>query len=506
VSSPPEVGTGGAETVERVHAGRGKFRRLPRSERLATRTAAHSRPRSSVTIQRDALFRRLLCTADVVSIALALIAAATVADGGGLTLAAAALPLTFVVIVKATGLYDRDENLLHKNTLDEVPALFALATLCALLLSASGEFLLEGGLQGAEVAVVWGLLLVLLVSLRSVARSAARELSPSERCLFVGDAAGAEEFREKLGTSHAVKAELAGWIPVMSAAESHSNGDAGQSALADRIRSMIDEREIQRVVLGPGPARSEELLDAVRQMRGGGIKVSVLPLASRVVSPTVELDRLHGITLLGLPPIEITRSSRMVKRCFDVVGASLALALLSPFLLLVALAIKLDSPGPVFFRQRRIGRHGDRFEMFKFRSMVEGADERKVEIEHLNEGAPGLFKIAADPRCTGVGRFLRRWRIDELPQLINVVRGDMSLVGPRPLIPEEDQQITGWYRRRLDVPPGITGHWQVLGSSSRISLVEMVKLDYLYVANWSVWGDVQLLLRTIPFVLRGNGV
>jgi lipopolysaccharide/colanic/teichoic acid biosynthesis glycosyltransferase len=160
----------------------------------------------------------------------------------------------------------------------------------------------------------------------------------------------------------------------------------------------------------------------------------------------------------------------------------------------------------VFFRQRRIGRHGDRFEMFKFRSMVEGADAQKVEIEHLNEGAPGLFKIAADPRCTGVGRFLRRWRIDELPQLINVVRGDMSLVGPRPLIPEEDQQITGWYRRRLDVPPGITGHWQVLGSSSRISLVEMVKLDYLYVANWSVWGDVQLLLRTIPFVLRGTGV
>jgi lipopolysaccharide/colanic/teichoic acid biosynthesis glycosyltransferase len=117
-----------------------------------------------------------------------------------------------------------------------------------------------------------------------------------------------------------------------------------------------------------------------------------------------------------------------------------------------------------------------------------------------------LLKIASDPRCTRFGRFLRRRRIDEGPQLINVVRGDMSLVGPRPLMPEKDQQITGWYRRRLDVPPGITWHLRLLGSSSRVSLFEMVKLDCLYVANWSVWGDVQLLLRTIPFVLRGNGI
>jgi lipopolysaccharide/colanic/teichoic acid biosynthesis glycosyltransferase len=127
-------------------------------------------------------------------------------------------------------------------------------------------------------------------------------------------------------------------------------------------------------------------------------------------------------------------------------------------------------------------------------------------MKHLNEGAHGLFKIPGDPRVTKVGRLLRRWQLDELPQLVNVLRGEMSLVGPRPLIEEEDRKIEGWYRRRLDVPPGMTGHWQILGSSGSIPLNEMVKLDYLYVANWSLWGDVRLLLRTIPFLIQRGGV
>jgi lipopolysaccharide/colanic/teichoic acid biosynthesis glycosyltransferase len=138
--------------------------------------------------------------------------------------------------------------------------------------------------------------------------------------------------------------------------------------------------------------------------------------------------------------------------------------------------------------------------------MEVGADQQKPALLHLNDGATGLFKISNDPRVTRVGRWLRRWQLDELPQLINVLRGEMSLVGPRPLIPQEDGMIEGWYRRRLDVPPGITGHWQILGSSSRIPLAEMVKLDYLYVATWSLWGDIRLMLRTVPFMIRRGGV
>jgi lipopolysaccharide/colanic/teichoic acid biosynthesis glycosyltransferase len=193
----------------------------------------------------------------------------------------------------------------------------------------------------------------------------------------------------------------------------------------------------------------------------------------------------------------------MLKRAFDATCATLALIVLCPMMIAIAIAIKLDSAGPVLFRQRRIGCNGEPFEVFKFRSMIDGADQRKSELADLNE-AEGLFKITRDPRITRVGHYLRLWNLDELPQLFNVLRGDMSLVGPRPLIPEEDEMILGAYRRRLDIPPGMTGHWQILGSW-RIPLDEMMTLDYLYVANWSLWRDIKLLGQTIPYVLRRTG-
>jgi lipopolysaccharide/colanic/teichoic acid biosynthesis glycosyltransferase len=180
------------------------------------------------------------------------------------------------------------------------------------------------------------------------------------------------------------------------------------------------------------------------------------------------------------------------------------LVLLSPLFLLLAIAIKLDSRGPVFFRQKRIGRRGEQFEMFKFRSMVRDAESIKDGLKDHNEVEGGLFKITEDPRITFTGRFLRRMSLDELPQLINVVTGHMSLVGPRPLVPDEDALIEGWERRRLAVQPGMTGLWQIFGSS-RIPMHDMVKIDYLYGANWSIWLDLKILMRTVPYVLRQRG-
>jgi lipopolysaccharide/colanic/teichoic acid biosynthesis glycosyltransferase len=200
----------------------------------------------------------------------------------------------------------------------------------------------------------------------------------------------------------------------------------------------------------------------------------------------------------------MSRSSRLLKRSFDLAVSTLALVPLLPLLVAVAIAIRLDSAGPVLFRQRRIGHDGKPFEMLKFRSMVVGAHARREDLRDLNEAAEGLFKIGDDPRLTRVGRRIRRWSVDELPQLINVLRGEMSLVGPRPLVPEEDSMIEGLYRRRLDLAPGITGYWQALGSS-RIPLFEMVRLDYLYVANWSLWNDVRILFRTVPYVFGAQG-
>jgi lipopolysaccharide/colanic/teichoic acid biosynthesis glycosyltransferase len=185
-------------------------------------------------------------------------------------------------------------------------------------------------------------------------------------------------------------------------------------------------------------------------------------------------------------------------------GAGIGLLISAPLVVLVALAIKLDSPGPVFFRQTRVGRGGRRFRMLKFRTMVDGADALKHELRRHNE-ADGLFKIVEDPRITRVGRVLRRTHLDEMPQLLHVMSGEMSLVGPRPLVVDEDEQITGFDRRRLHLTPGITGPWQILGPT-RVPLAEMVKIDYLYVAHWSLWEDIKIILQTCGVVVNRKGL
>jgi lipopolysaccharide/colanic/teichoic acid biosynthesis glycosyltransferase len=200
-----------------------------------------------------------------------------------------------------------------------------------------------------------------------------------------------------------------------------------------------------------------------------------------------------------------SRVGRAMKRGLDLVGGALALILLSPFLLAIALLIKIDSPGPVLFRQRRVGRNGEVFEMRKFRTMIRDADARKLSLLHMNEAAEGLFKIREDPRITRVGRILRTTSLDELPQLLHVITGRMSLVGPRPLVPEEDARIQGRHRHRLQMRPGMTGPWQVAGAS-QIPIAEMVELDYEYLSDWSIGRDVKLLVGTVPHVIMRRGL
>ena len=194
-----------------------------------------------------------------------------------------------------------------------------------------------------------------------------------------------------------------------------------------------------------------------------------------------------------------------LKATVDKAVALLLVVVLAPVLLAVSCAIAVTTGGPVLYRQRRAGWRGETFCLLKFRTMVDGADAHKAALMEDNEADGGLFKIKDDPRITRVGNVLRRYSLDELPQLINVLRGEMSLVGPRPLVLDEDRQIEGWRRSRLELPPGMTGPWQVFGSA-RIPLNEMVKIDYLYGANWSLWLDVKMLLRTVAFVLGRRGL
>jgi lipopolysaccharide/colanic/teichoic acid biosynthesis glycosyltransferase len=201
---------------------------------------------------------------------------------------------------------------------------------------------------------------------------------------------------------------------------------------------------------------------------------------------------------------ELSGPARWIKRAFDLIGAMLIILLTTPVWLAIALLIKLDSPGPIFFRQRRVGRSGRHFEMLKFRTMVDGADARKPGLLHMNEAGDGLFKIYDDPRVTRVGRWLRSTWMDELPQLMQVVTGKMSLVGPRPLVPDEDAQITGDARGRLAVRPGLTGPWQARGAKP-IPIDEMAELDCNYIEHWSVWLDVKLIAMTAWNVLLRRG-
>lgn len=223
-----------------------------------------------------------------------------------------------------------------------------------------------------------------------------------------------------------------------------------------------------------------------------------------IVPPAVEeADTVER--QVNMPVIELPRGYRIAKRALDVIVASIALVLLAPLMLLIALAIKMDSPGPVLFRQIRIGKGGKPFWFFKFRSMVKNAEQMKRELITKNEvrGGP-VFKMRNDPRITRVGRFLRRYSLDELPQLIHVLHGEMSLVGPRPPLPSEVASYGEWELRRLSVTPGLTCLWQISGRSD-IGFREWVELDHIYIDTMSFWTDLKILLFTIPAVITGKG-
>ncbi|HEY7829668.1 MAG TPA: sugar transferase [Solirubrobacteraceae bacterium] len=458
----------------------------------------------AASMRRDALFRRALLMADVVAVTGAFVLTVGLSSRSlQLTWACAlALPI-LLVCAKLFGLYDRDETLLRKTTLDEAPKLLHVATLCALVAWLAGGMLVTGTLDRHEALFLWLALAGLLIACRTVARRLALRAAPTERCLFIGDEVSAKAIRGKFGGHGGVKAQMVAQIDLDKTGPWSAN-----SVAAPRLSEISDlacKQDVHRAIIAPRSADAGEMLDLVRTLKAIGVRVSVVPRLLEVVGSSVEFDDLHGITVMGVRRFDLTRSSAKVKRVFDLVGASLGLLAVTPLMLAAAIMIKLDSRGPVFFRQLRVGQHGERFYMLKFRTMVPEAEAMKDSLRHRNEAQEGLFKIADDPRVTRVGKFLRKTALDELPQLLNIVKGEMSLVGPRPLVIEEDQRIEGWYRRRLELMPGMTGHWQILGPA-RVPLSEMVAIDYLYVANWSLWTDVKILLRTVPHVLGRRGL
>ena len=457
--------------------------------------------RPAAVLSRDAAFRRALALADVAAAAISVLAVTVAAGNAPRWGVLAALPLV-VLASKVSGLYDRDEHVLRKTTLEEAPLLLRTATAYTLLAWLLDGGIAAGGLEKREVLALWLVLTLALITFRALARRIVLHFTPAERCLVLGDVDAATRIEEKLKLSHSMKATLVGRVRMTG--DPRERGGPLELGPLDDLDFILRAQQIDRVIIAPNHRTSDETLDTIRLVKALGVKVSVLPRLFEVVGSSVEFDDCDGITLLGVRRYGLTKSSLFLKRAFDVTGAAAGLTLIAPLFALIAVAVKLTSRGPVFFRQHRIGRAGEEFAMLKFRTMYDGADEDKQALRELNE-ANGFFKISNDPRVTRVGRVLRRCQLDELPQLINVLQGEMSLVGPRPLVAEEDIRIEGLNRRRLDVPPGMTGVWQVLGSSTRIPLQEMVKIDYIYGANWSLWLDIKILLRTVPLVLLRRG-
>jgi exopolysaccharide biosynthesis polyprenyl glycosylphosphotransferase len=464
---------------------------------------------------RGWLMRRALLAADVVglSLAFALIQVLSLPwrSNGDRIPTSEEIPLfilaipVWVVAAKLYGLYSRDQWRTEHSTADDVVGVFHMVMIGAWLLFIAATVTDVADPSVVKLAAFCLLAIVCIPTARAGARALARRsVAYRQNTIVVGTDPVARALAQKFVSRPEYGIDVVGFIdkgaPVTQSGQPPLLGGAAD------LLELVQRYDVERVVFSFTGISDEDAVDLMRQLSDAGIQVDIVPRYYELVAPGVDIHAAEGIALVGLQPPRLSFSSQFLKRTMDLVVASAVLVVFAPFLLLAALAIRLDSHGPVFFRQLRIGRDGGAFRIWKLRTMIDDADERKADVAHLNihalrEPEPRMFKISDDPRVTKVGAFLRRYSLDELPQLFNVLRGEMSLVGPRPLIPEEDKYVHQWARRRLDLQPGMTGLWQVTGRSA-LSFDEMVRLDYVYVAGWSLWKDFVLLLRTIPLVFK----
>jgi exopolysaccharide biosynthesis polyprenyl glycosylphosphotransferase len=420
----------------------------------------------------------------------------------------ATLPV-WIVVAKLYGLYDKDEERTDHSTSDDVIGVLHLTTIGTWIVFAGSRLTGVADPDLARVTVFWGFAILAIVAARAIARTFCRgHESYMQNTLIVGADRVGRLIGRKLQKHPEYGLRLVGFVDEDTGDPIPGFGDARVLGDLDNLPRLIRTFDVGRVILGFPANGHEELLGQITHLNDVGVQVDVIPRFYAVIAPGVDIHTAGGISLISLPPLRLPRSSLLLKRCVDVVGSMLALVFLAPFFLVIAVLIKHDSRGPVFFRQRRMCGDDSSFRIWKFRTMTVDAEARKSGIAHLSihaqeDGDPRMFKVEHDPRVTRVGRVLRRFSLDELPQFINVLRGEMSLVGPRPLIPEEHRHVTEWRRRRLQLKPGLTGMWQVNGRSE-LPFEEMVALDYRYVTNWSPWLDLGLMLKTVPQMLRGG--
>jgi len=272
----------------------------------------------------------------------------------------------------------------------------------------------------------------------------------------------------------------------------------------EKLADILENEEIDEVIITLPWQYHRKIVSLMAQCERENVRARIVPDLFQMTLNRMHIEEVAGVPMIGIREIGISGLNQLVKRTIDVIFSATALIIGAPLIALIALMIKMESPGPVLFRQERVGKNGHRFELYKFRSMVEGAEDQQAALQKFNEAEGPLFKIKQDPRVTRLGKWLRRLSLDELPQFYNVLSGDMSLIGPRPPLPAEVEQYQEWHKRRLEVSPGITGLWQVSGRSE-LTFDEMALLDIYYIENWSLGLDTKILWQTVPRVLFGSG-
>jgi exopolysaccharide biosynthesis polyprenyl glycosylphosphotransferase len=460
----------------------------------------------------------MLAVADAVTMIAAFSAAGAVEGQHFLFWAVVLLPL-WLLLAKVEGLYDRDQPKIWYLTIDEAPALVHWVTVSVAISSLiMAAFLDAGWLSAKGAAIMWLTALVVAAATRSLARNLWRRLVPPERGLVIGSGQLASAVRRKLKLEPGHHMTVVGFTGTPggngSTPDSASNGHAVQEEVAvatkledlDQadLEELIRATDAERVILAAPELDERTLARVVRSCRSLQVKLSVAPPMRAMLGTAVELSHIAELPVIEYRTGDPSRSTMALKRTLDIVVASAGLIVLLPVMAVVAVMIKLDSRGPVLFIQPRAGRKGVPFPILKFRTMVQDAEARISEVVSVEDLQEPMFKLRDDPRVTRLGRFLRQTSLDELPQLINVVRGDMSLVGPRPEALWLVERYGETERFRLEMRPGITGPMQVHGRGE-LTFQERLAVEREYVENYSLRKDIKILMRTVSAVVRARG-
>ena len=465
--------------------------------------------------------RRALLVADVLGLIVAFAVAAVAFPGGGAGnevgslaegLAFAATLPGWIVLAKLYGLYDRDEERTDHSTVDDVIGVFHVVTFGAWLffVSAWATGLARPG--ATRLVAFWFLGILAVVLARAVARGACRRSEIYlQDTVIVGAGEMGQLVARKLLHHPEYGINLLGFVDADPKPRRRGLEHIGLLGRPEHLPQIVSNLDVERVIIAFTNEPDADTMAIARSLRDNDVQVDIVPRLFELVGPRVGMHSVEALPLVGVPSVRLSPSSRLLKRTIDVVAAGVLLFLIAPVFLLIALFIKLDSRGPVFFRQARLGLNMREFTVLKFRTMKADTDDgvhrdyiREVMQTAVDANDNGLYKLERDEAITRVGHWLRQTSLDELPQLINVLRGDMSMVGPRPCLAYETETFAPHHFERFLVPAGLTGLWQV-AARAHAPFSEALEMDVSYARGWSLGLDLRLLCRTPLQMLRMKG-